>query len=217
MSSLARRPLKSRQTAWAKMLAQILLAKKVHPNHVSIASVFFASLASSFLILTGCGEPGVATMLFYLGAAACIQLRLLCNMLDGLLAVEGGLKTRLGDLYNEIPDRAADTMILVGAGYSISSFDFGIALGWAGALFAVLTAYLRLLGVSLGTKAYFNGPQAKPHRMALLTVGCILAAFLVSSKKDHHTIALSLTLIVIGSVATCIRRLNFITAELHQS
>ena len=39
-------------------------------------------------------------------AAAGIQLRLLCNLLDGMLAVEEGFKSKTGDIYNDLPDRA---------------------------------------------------------------------------------------------------------------
>ena len=42
-----------------------------------------------------------------------MQLRLLCNMMDGLVAVEGGLKSKAGDLFNEAPDRIEDVILLV--------------------------------------------------------------------------------------------------------
>ncbi len=32
-----------------------------------------------------------------------IQLRLLCNMLDGMIAVDTNHRTKTGELYNEIP------------------------------------------------------------------------------------------------------------------
>ena len=48
-----------------------------------------------------------------------IQLRLIANLLDGLVAVEGGKRTPTGELYNEAPDRIADTAVLVGAGYAV--------------------------------------------------------------------------------------------------
>ena len=53
-----------------------------------------------------------------LGAAVFIQLGLLANMLDGLIAVEGGRMTKTGELYNEIPDRIADVVFLGAAGYA---------------------------------------------------------------------------------------------------
>ena len=111
-----------------------------------------------------------------LAAAAAIQLRLLCNMLDGMLAVEEGFKTRTGDIYNDLPDRVADVLILVGAGYSIRYLPGGAMLGWAAAVAAVFTAYVRLLGGSLGVTQHFIGPMAKQHRMFTLTLATLLAA-----------------------------------------
>ena len=45
----------------------------------------------------------------------------LANMLDGLLAVEGGQQTKTGELYNEIPDRIADVAFRLPAFGSILS------------------------------------------------------------------------------------------------
>jgi hypothetical protein len=39
---------------------------------------------------------------------------------------------------------------------------------------AVVTAYIRVFGGALGFALDFRGPMAKQHRMAVLTVGCLL-------------------------------------------
>ena len=44
-------------------------------------------------------------------------------------------------------------------------------LGWLGALAAAVTAYIRVLGGSLGLPQDFRGPLAKPHRMVVMTSG----------------------------------------------
>ena len=49
----------------------------------------------------------------------CVQLRLLCNLLDGMVAVEGGRSSPVGALYNEVPDRVADSLLLVALGYAV--------------------------------------------------------------------------------------------------
>jgi phosphatidylglycerophosphate synthase len=91
----------------------------------------------------------------------CIQLRLLANMLDGLIAVEGGKKTPTGELYNEIPDRIADVVLLASAGYASQHGPLGAALGWCAAVLAVGTAYLRALGARRGRPQDF-----RPNRNA---------------------------------------------------
>src|SRR5439155_982956 len=105
---------------------------------------------------------------------------LLCNLLDGMVAIEGGLQSKSGDVFNEVPDRVSDALILVGAGYATApalGLAWAGALGSAAALLAVLTAYVRALGAALGTGQDFRGPMAKPHRMAALTAACLAGAF----------------------------------------
>src|SRR5687767_919083 len=74
-----RRPLKTRDHNWAIRAAQWLAGAGVSPNAISLASVAFASAAAGALLAHG-----------WLAAALFIQLRLLCNLLDGMVAVEGG-------------------------------------------------------------------------------------------------------------------------------
>lgn len=48
-----------------------------------------------------------------------------------MVAVEGGLKSPAGAVYNELPDRIADTLIIIGVGYGLSiTFPIAITLGW---------------------------------------------------------------------------------------
>jgi len=165
----SRRPLKTRSAAWARSLAAMLVGMRVSPNAISVIGVAIALLGGGLLATIGHGVLPIWLALF--GGAACVQLRLLCNMLDGLVAVEGGLKSRAGDLFNELPDRLEDTALLVGGGHAAGCAE----LGWLCAALALLTAYLRALGGSLGQPQDFCGPGAKPHRMFCLTLGCLAA------------------------------------------
>lgn len=112
---------------WARALAAWLAVRGVRPNAVSLASVAFAAAAGLCLALS-LEETGRACWPLLLTAGACIQLRLLCNMVDGLIAVEGGLAGPLGEIYNDLPDRIADAFILVGAGLAVRSMRWGLTL-----------------------------------------------------------------------------------------
>src|SRR5260370_37207280 len=99
-----------------------------------------------------------------IGAAVCIQLRLVANMLDGLIAVEGGHQTKLGELYNEIPDRIADALFLASAGYASAHAAWGVALGWRASVLAGGNAQRRAAGRPRGAGPHFFsalGPQTK--------------------------------------------------------
>ncbi len=137
-------------------------------------------------------------------------------MLDGMVAVEGGMQTVYGEMFNDMPDRFADVAILVGAGYSIANYSWGHELGWLAATLAVITAYIRLLGGSMGVTQYFLGPMAKPHRMALLTGACVISVFESYLGFDGKTIALALIVMVVGMLVTCGRRTARIVADLKK-
>jgi phosphatidylglycerophosphate synthase len=145
-----------------------------------------------------------------------MQSRLLCNLLDGMVAIEGGQKTASGELYNDVPDRISDLLILVGAGYGITAW-WGPTLGWLAAALAILTAYVRVLGVSVGTRAYFIGPMAKQHRMAALTLACLVGAVesVLIWPYNGWAVGLALGVIALGSLVTCVRRLQRISADLE--
>ena len=116
-----------------------------------------------------------------------MQLRLLCNMLDGMVAIEGGRQTATGVLYNEIPDRVADSLLIVALGYAAGAGW----LGWLGALAAAVTAYIRVLGGTCGLAQDFRGPLAKPHRMFVMTVGCLLGAIELPASGNRYSLLLA--------------------------
>ena len=122
-----RRPLKVRGAGFAQKTAKWLSGKNITPNQISIASVFFAMLAAACLIARPY-LPGFWLWLLPVLAAVFIQCRLLCNLFDGMVAVEGGKGTPSGELFNDIPDRIADPLILVAAGYTVMSVSWAIPI-----------------------------------------------------------------------------------------
>ena len=210
----ARRELRTRNTSWARRLARQLARLGVRPNTVSIASVAFAAGAGVCLAVSPAAKSDPRAVLF-LAAAALIQLRLLCNLLDGMLAVEQRLATRTGVLYNEIPDRIADVLVLAGAGYATASEPWGAALGWTAAALALFTAYIRVFGGSLGMTQSFAGPMAKQHRMFVLTVAAMASAMEAWLWLPMRAMLLGLVVVVLGSIVTAARRIHRIARELE--
>jgi phosphatidylglycerophosphate synthase len=202
----ARRPLKSRGTSWAAVITQLLLKTPITANQVSILGVV-ASLAGAAAMLFAAEEPWL-----WLAGALCIQLRLLANMMDGLVAVEGGRGSPTGPLFNELPDRLEDSLLLIAAAYGA-----GLPwLGWLAALLAALTAYVRAVGGSLGYGQDFRGPMAKPHRMAALTLGALASAAFGFADVAFPAMQAALALIVAGTIVTLWRRTSTIAAQLKK-
>ena len=209
-----RRPIKTRSAWWAQAITRGMVRMGISPNQVSVSSIVFALVGAALLI---CEARGSASVLPLLIAAACIQLRLLANMLDGLIAVEGGRQTKTGELYNEIPDRIADVAFLAAAGYASHQGEWGIALGWSASVLAVSTAYIRAIGARRGQPQDFCGPQAKPHRMFLLTVACILAGVEKMAGLAPRVLFAFLVVINLGTLLTCARRTVRLARQLEST
>jgi phosphatidylglycerophosphate synthase len=205
-----RRPLASRDSGWARAIARRLSRASVTPNQISMASMVMAAVAGIAFWQAGMAEGGARVGLLLLAALFC-QFRLLCNLFDGMVAIEGGKQAPDGPFWNEFPDRVADILILVGAGYGV-----GLpALGWAAAAFAVLTAYTRELGRNCGLPADFSGPMAKQHRMAVITAAALLSLLEPLWSGHDQVLVGALWLIALGAAITACRRAATIVSRLR--
>ena len=204
----ARRPLASRDIAFFRALAAGLARAGISPNAISFSSVVFAVCAG--LAFSGTKHwSDWGLRLHWLTAAFFIQMRLLANMIDGMVAVEGGRGGPTGELWNEAPDRVADTAILIGAGCAMGGEPL---LGFGAALAAVFVAYVRALGASVGAGQIFIGPQAKPHRMFVMTLAALVLAVVPGM---FSLINVALWFVIVGCVITAWRRLARIAAFLR--
>ncbi len=186
-------------------MAARLARMGVTPNSISVASVGFALLGGALML--------AAHPLAWFGAALCVQARLVCNLLDGMVAIEGGMKTPTGALYNEFPDRIADTLFLVPLGYAA-----GVPwLGWACALLAALTAYVRVFGGSVGLVQDFSGIMAKQRRMAALTAALVLAAIELPLFGTRWALLICGYVVALGSLVTCVTRSQGIASALTRA
>ena len=160
--------------------------------------------------------PGWARPVALILAAACVQGRLLCNLLDGMVAVEYGQGSPAGPLWNELPDRIADLLFFVGAGYGAYGLGWNVApaLGWLAGALAIFTAYVRELGRGLGFPADFSGPMAKPQRMAALTVICLLATIEPLWGGRGLMLTAGLVVVVVGTAWTATGRVRRLATEL---
>jgi len=207
-----RRDVSSRNTKWAHKVAVWLTKRNVTPNSISVMSVIFSAIGGSLLLLAAF-EAGLSLYIAFSAYIVCILGRLLCNLFDGMVAIEGGKKSDNGDLFNDIPDRFADVFLIVPAGYVAGTGNIAggaIELAWLAALLAVMTAYVRWLGAYVKQTHCFNGPMAKQHRMALLIVASVIAMVLVPFGWSGYSFFIALMIMNIGLIVTLIRRIKFI-------
>jgi phosphatidylglycerophosphate synthase len=202
-----RRPLKSRGTGWAAGLTKLLLRTPITPNQISLIGIGFAAAGAWAMVCA------LQSYWLWLAGALGIQLRLLSNMMDGLVAVEGQRGSPTGPLFNELPDRIQDALLLVAAGYAAGAGW----LGWAAAALAISAAYVRAVGASLGFGQDYRGPMAKPHRMAALTLGALGSLAMALASQPFAFMFWALVVICAGTVATLFRRTTRIAALLREA
>jgi len=213
-----RRPIQARDSQTAVKIALALTQARIRPNTISVFSVVFSIVAGTCFAVTACSfiatSALITAMLFVFGAI-CVQLRLLCNLFDGMVAIEGGFKTKSGEVFNELPDRFSDAITFIGFGYAASVVQFGLELGYIAAVLAIITAYVRTLGAATGTGQNFMGPMAKQHRMAVVTIASILSAITVFLSFHLWIIVLSLGIMVAGMIITIVRRVLWLVYTLE--
>lgn len=204
-----RRPIAARSLPLVIWLAQQMIRAKWSPNGISVAGMIAALLAGLAFGLVP-RIPHAAWALWLLGALL-VQVRLMANMMDGMVAVGRGIASPVGELYNEVPDRVSDTAILVGFSVGLGA---GVAWGLAAGLAAMATAYVRAVGKAAGGPSDFRGPMAKQQRMAVVTAVAVVYAVSPWDFGTDVPVAL-MALLVALSALTAIRRLLHVAAALH--
>ncbi len=112
-----RRPIAARRFAIFQQMAASLARAHVTANTISVAGMVCGLLAGICLYFTDSAGPLIARIL-WLAAAGLVQLRLLANMLDGMVAIASATASKVGELFNEMPDRISDAATLIGLGYA---------------------------------------------------------------------------------------------------
>jgi phosphatidylglycerophosphate synthase len=209
-----RRPIATRNRKWAQAATAWLAARNVSPNAISIAGMCACIVGGIALGMTSIADYRILWLIGALGA----QLRLTANMLDGMVALASRRASKVGELYNEVPDRISDAAVFIGAGFA---WGGNIALGYIATILAVFTAYVRAAGKIAGAPNEFCGPMAKQHRMLVITLICLYSAgtprswqMITFNDSQIGLMSFGLAVIVGGCVITVIRRLGRIARAL---
>lgn len=182
-------PISFRRPNRVRQLARLLAAWNIQAHHLAVAGVLCAAAAAGLMLQS----PWWA-----LGAALCIQLRRLCQRLACLLDGDLARRTAAGRLYQELPDRIADPLLMVAAGYAAG----WPALGWFGALAATLAAFVRVLGALCQPAQDLHGPMSGQHRLTVLTMACLLHAM----SHALPWMAFGVGIIAAGALLNCVLR-----------
>jgi len=206
--AIDRRPIATRNRKWAQAATAWLAARNVSPNAISIAGMCACIVAGIALGVTSICDYRI----LWLAAALGAQLRLTANMLDGMVALVSGRTSKIGELYNEVPDRISDAAVFIGAGFA---WGGNVTLGYIATILAIFTAYVRAAGKIAGAPNEFCGPMAKQHRMLVITLICLYSAIaprswqmITFNDSQIGLMTFGLAVIVVGCVITVIRRVS---------
>ncbi|PYI78301.1 MAG: CDP-alcohol phosphatidyltransferase family protein [Verrucomicrobia bacterium] len=203
-----RRPLASRGWKTSERVASWFARRGVTPNAISIVGMVCGITAGVMFLQT----PNVShPWILWLGGALFVQLRLLANLCDGMVAVLRQAASPVGELFNEVPDRVSDAAALIGFGYAAGS---NALLGFVATSLAIFLAYLRAQGKVAGAHQEFCGPMAKQQRMATVTVAAVACA-VIPGATEWQVPMFALWLIIAGCTITVFRRLQRISASLR--
>ena len=219
MENPDRRPIRARNYRWARAAARGLASFGISPNTISVFGMIAAISAGGSFYLTRC-DYGLEGK-FWIAGAVLVLLRLLANMFDGMVAVELGKATRVGALYNEVPDRVSDATVLIGSGYAAGG---SVELGYLVACVALFVAYVRSMARAAGVPSDFSGLMAKQQRMYLVILTALYSGatpppwhFTWGPQQEWGPMALALALVILGGVLTATHRLHRAAHTLRES
>jgi phosphatidylglycerophosphate synthase len=211
-----RRPIAARGWGVTRKVASWLGRTGISPNGISIIGMIAGLAAGGCFAATAYWVDALRVL--WAAAGILIVVRLLANMFDGMVAIETNRASSVGELFNEVPDRASDSAILIGVGYALGSDPVA---GLSAAIAAMFTAYVRTVGKAAGAPYDFRGPMAKQQRMFLVIALCafgMVAPHTASARIDDAVLTLPIVvlwIITIGSLITALRRLGGIAAKLR--
>jgi phosphatidylglycerophosphate synthase len=208
---VSRRPIADSLRKTAHLAVRLCIRLNIHPDAISYLSIVSAALAGACFFFAGRWP-----VLLLVGPAFC-YLRLWCNMLDGMVALQGGKASWRGEILNDLPDRISDVLIFVGLAHSTYCLPLGAY--WA-AIMALLIAYVGVSGQAVGVQREFSGIMSKPWRMVVVHLGA-WATWVVLWQKGANVQFASLTVmdwangvVLVGGIQSIFVRLKRILAAL---
>ncbi len=184
-------------------LEDLCVNRGVHPDVLTAAAVAVAAAGGVCIAVS----PTVPILLWAVPVLAIV--RIVLNLLDGMVARRTGLARPIGAVWNELGDRAADVLFIGGLAW-VPAVDPRLALG--AVISALLASYAGVAAKAAGGTRQFVGPMSKPGRMGTLSVGSILAVFL-----GDEWLAVAAAVILVGALLTLLQRVLAARRELRNA
>jgi CDP-diacylglycerol--glycerol-3-phosphate 3-phosphatidyltransferase len=147
--------------------ANALARAGITANQVTLAALAMSALAG-LLVLARPGNRAVLALV-----PVVLFLRMALNAIDGMLAREHGMKSKLGAVLNELGDVVSDAVI-----YLPFAFVPGVPAGWVVlvVLVGILGEMTGVVAVQVGASRRYDGPFGKSDRAFLFGLLALLLA-----------------------------------------
>ncbi|MEM7372138.1 MAG: CDP-alcohol phosphatidyltransferase family protein [Bacteroidota bacterium] len=157
--------------AFQKLLQPIL--KRLHgmgvsPNQLTMTAIVFSIGLGGLLLFYP--EHRFVLLLVAVG----LLLRMALNALDGMMARQFKLQSKLGEVLNELGDVVSDLAIVLPLAL-FPDMNLWIIVGFA--VLAVINEFAGLLGKAMGGDRRYDGPMGKSDRALLIGLFCVILFF----------------------------------------
>ena len=140
----------------------------VTANQLTLSAIFF-SVGLGLLVYFHPRQD-----YFLLLVALGLLLRMALNALDGMMAKQYQMQSRLGEVLNEMGDIISDVAIILPFAVLPEANPWFIV---AFAILAVINEFAGLLGKAMGGERRYDGPMGKSDRALLVGLFCIVLFF----------------------------------------
>lgn len=164
-----------------------------------------------------CAAAYAGAQQWWLAAGILVLAFGIFDLFDGTLARATGRVSRFGAFLDSTFDRAGEAIVYIGiaAGCIAAGFQLGAVLAASAMAAAFMVSYTRAksesLGFTSGTGMAAIGLAPREVRLALLTIGLIVAGAIESG--GDTALALTLSLITILATITSIQRILHVRAQ----
>ena len=186
--------LKPRFQALLRPIVRNLAGRGVTANQVTIFALVISLLLGGLLAFVPCALAS-HTLWLWLLVPVWLLVRMALNAIDGMLAREHNMKSRLGAILNELGDVVADAAIYL---------PFALVPGVNGTLLvvvvllAVISEMAGVVAIQVGAQRRYDGPMGKSDRAFLFGVAGLLLGLGVSADYWLNAIlGISLVLLVV--------------------
>lgn len=167
-------------------LTRALASAHITANHVTLAALALSCLVGGVIA----SHPDQTSLLLLLPGT--LFLRMALNAIDGMLAREHNMKTRIGAVLNELGDVASDSALYLPLAL-VPAFNHWLVVGLV--ILAVMVEMTGVVAIQIGAPRNYAGPMGKSDRAFAFGLIALLLGLGVA-EGTWVTIALSIMLLL---------------------